>query len=401
MSSSEGHELADARFASRRLGFAALGLLLVALVAAARRSSDLDELTIPELPGMVGWLFLAALASATRPAGQPSAPHRGMTSAALVWLPIAAAYAHTLAWAVGDDVRLAASVLAIVAAVGFLAAWVAERSRSGRLDVTQFGSLVAIVLVVGNLVLEVIESLVDTSSTPDVLDAMAPGLGVIAVVTGMTLVETGLRATPRAFVGEAAGTFQFALAGVGWAALVAGSALDDPSLLVTSVGLHLLATITFLVRLAPLLVPAVTARRWARWSALALISTAVYVGLLVHVVVGFADGRYADAAAFPLWLEIAVDMTSFLGLAASGLIGAMARIGRHDLVVSRLAFTLFAIGMIAMVLVGAAQRMPTVAALSFGMLGIAVAIVAWATTSGSNEEVAERPWRRGATGALR
>ena len=232
--------------------------------------------------------------------------------------------------------------------------------------------MVAIVLLGGNLVLEVVESVAEGPPTPDILDAPAPGLGVIAVVAGMTLVESGLRAAPRTVAGDAAGTFQFALAGVGWVALVAGSAWDDFPLLVTSVGLHLLAT-------DHVHGPAVTrARRGgrrppsARWSALALIwATEVYVGLLVHVVVGFADGRYADATAFPLWLEYAVDVASFFGLAACGLIGAMVgnRAGIPDLVVGRLAFALFVLGMIGAVIVGAAQRMPLAATISSGCSG--------------------------------
>ena len=154
MSGSEIHEVAVDRPDPRPLGIASLGLVVVALVAAARRSSELDELSIPELPGVVGGLFLAVLVAATLETAtletatletatletatletatletaRPTTPRRSRSAAAaIVWAPILAAYAHTLARWAGDALRGATSSLLAVALVAFLVAWIPERS---------------------------------------------------------------------------------------------------------------------------------------------------------------------------------------------------------------------------------------------------------------------------------
>lgn len=321
------------RASAIRLDVAAGVVLVFVLLQAAWRSSELGEPAVTELPGLTAWLLLTILAvHAARPPDTQHLPAATSDRAVTVVAPVAAAVLHALAWSTDvAGLRLIASLVVVAALLGATVAGVPDRRRAGPVDVAQLGSLIAIVLLFGLLALEVVEALdalTGSSGGPAVLDARGPGLGALAVLTGMTLAEDGLRAAPRPVSGDRAGTFQMLLFGVGWLALVAGVASDDLGVQATAVALHVLAVAVFLVRLAPELPAALGGHAAARWFALAVLAAAAYVGLLTQIVAGFADERYADATSFPRWLETAVDVAAFVGLAAAATVGLVASHGR-------------------------------------------------------------------------
>lgn len=357
------------------VGAGASLLLAFVLLHGAWRSSDLDRLAVDALPGITAWLFLAALAAT---------PRRDPTAGAAAGAPVVVAVAvvHALAWwSDVDALRLIASLAMAVAGGWYLVARVSLRPGAIPLDVAQLGAIVASVLLLATLTLEVFASLTDGS--PDLLDARRPGLGALAVLTGTALAEPGLR-RPRSPATDRAGTFQMLLFGASWMALVGGIGLDDLALQATAVALQVIAVAVFLVRLTPELLPAAADRFEARWSAVALMAAATYVGLLVQIVAGFADGRYADAASFPRWLETAVDVAAFVGLAGGGTL-RLATAGRTVRVTrpwrfesaATVAYALGALG-----IVGASVAATTVGArVAWVLTAAIVVVVAWRVRS--------------------
>lgn len=292
------------------LGGAFAWLLVTAVSGALDGAGLLRTAGLHGPAGTLGWLGLGVLAIATvilpLPATRYGATHLG-------WLPVAALSGYALAtWT--DVAERVAAVLALAAILGFAAALVAGARGAAPLTVPQLGVAAAVAILASVPVLALLPE-VDAGRVPFRLaGARSPSIAALAVLAGTALAEQRLAAPRRAASDDTWGLAQVLLFVVGWVALLAGAAADSLELLVASAGIHVVAVVAFLARLAS---------RWQadRWAAAALLYLAAYVGLLAHLAAGVAGGRYLDAGLVPEWLLFAVDHVVFVGVVANLLLG--------------------------------------------------------------------------------
>ncbi len=289
---------------------ASLVLLALTAVSGALHGVGLIHSTEDGLHGafgIVGWLGLAVLAVVAHlVAATPPRP--------LAWAAIGALCLYAVATPTG--LRAAAAAATFVAIVGFAAGLVPALRSEPPVTVPHLGALAALVVLATLPLLDLLPEVTGIGGADwvpfRVAGARSPSIVTVAVLAGTALVESLLAPT-----GRPAGTWglaQVLVLVVGWLTLLAGTAADSLDLLVASVLFHAVGVVVFLVRIVPGLAG-------DRWAAVAVVWLAAHLGLLGHLALGVADGRYLELAVVPGWLLFAVDHVVFVGLVGNAMLG--------------------------------------------------------------------------------
>ncbi len=320
--------------------------------------------------GTLGWLLLGALAAAAvvleAKSRRPAWP---------AWLAAAGVSTYALAsWAAVAEA--VAALLALVAVAGFAGALAPALRAATPLTVPHLGVLAAVVVVAAVPLLDLLPAAAPAARVPfRVAGARSPSVVALAVLVGTALAEWRLLTPHRPVSADSLGLAQVLLLVVGWVTLLAGAAADSLALLVASVAFQAIAVVLFLARLAPVL-GRLQWRGADRWAGAAALSLAAYVGVLSHLAVGVAGGRYVDAALVPSWLLFTVDHVVFVGVAANLLLG----LGRGQPV---LVFWVVNAGLVATA-VGLAAGAPLVAEPAAAVLGVGLLLGAAIAVKGPN-----------------